>query len=464
MNKIIKQFVAIFHTWKTACFILIALFTLSCTEDPIGQPPTDSIPPSPLKNAEAIGVSGGAIITFVLPDNDTDISYVKGEYTVNGEPKIVRASVYRRFFTVEGLDSNVSVDINLYVVDHSENISEPLTRSFTTSDAPYATIGNTVEISPSIGGIVLRWQNPDRLPNIGVVLMKYDTLTDKLKEYAVTFDPRCAAFFPIADTVPRQYAAYVIDKWGHFSDTTYVVTAPVPEVWLDRVKMKGRPLGNDAPLTTPDPANGYYSGPERLFDGMARSLGTSGSQLSASSFGIVSPDGTMPIYYTIDLGVVADVNRFWIEPRGHSSYGRYAFGQNGGASIYNWDLWGTEVDFGDSTSVDFRPADDPYWRFEQWKNDPRWKYMGNYTHHRPSDQNATPENPGTRSGPAWDEDLRLTYAAPSMDNPTNFYISELGLGRVRYIRWQFNKTWSNEAAAFFHEAWFWGGIIEEVSE
>jgi hypothetical protein len=464
MNTKNRNFAGIFSTWKSVCFILIALFVASCTEDPIGQPPTDAFPPNPLKEAEAIDRPGGALITYVLPDNDTDISYVKGEYIVDGETKVVRSSVYKDFFTIEGLETNVTVDIDLYVVDHSENMSTPLRRQFTTQAAPYATIGNTIVISPSIGGIVLRWENPDRLPTIGVVLLAYDTVNKKLKEHAVTFDTRCAAFFPFEDTIPRPYAAYVIDKWGHYSDTTVVTTAPVKETWLDRLNMKGRPMGNEGVLSNADRNNNYYSGPERLFDGMARSLGTPTNQLSASAFGINSPDGTMPLYFTIDLGVVADVNRFWIEPRGHSTYGRYAFGQNGGASPYNWDLWGTVVDFGDSTSVDFRPADDPYWTREEWKKDPRWKYMGNYTHRRPSNYLATPENPGPRSGEYWDMDLRLTYTPPSIDNPTNFYITELGVGPVRFIRWQCNKSWSNEPACFMHEAWFWGGIIENVSE
>jgi hypothetical protein len=79
--------------------------------------------------------------------------------------------------------------------------------------------------------------------------------------------------------------------------------------------------------------------------------------------------------------------------------------------------------------------------------------------------NATPANigdPDFYSGDAWESDLRLTYQAPGIDNPTNFYIQVLGVGPVRYVRWQFNQTWSNEAATFMHEAWFWGGIVEDV--
>jgi hypothetical protein len=464
MNIIIKICAEIFRTWKTACFMMIALLAFSCTEEPIGQQPTDGVAPNPLKSAEAIGRPGGAVITYVLPDNETDISYVKGEYVIGGETKIVRSSVYKDSILIEGLESNILINIDLYVVDHSENQSAPLRKSFTTGDAPFATISNTVKISPAIGGIYLRWENPENRSDIGVVLMTYDTITKKLAEYSVTFASGGMAFYPFDSFEVQQFGAYVIDKWGHFSDTSYFNVAPAPEVWLDRKKMKGYPIGNDAPLANADKSNNYYSGPERLFDSIARSLGRTGG-LSESAFGINSADGSMPIFYTIDLGVQADVSRFWIEPRGHNTRGRYAFGQRGGASPYNWDLWGTTTDFGDSTSVNFIPGDDPYWTRNQWMQDPRWIYMGNYSHRRPSMPYATPANIGDtdfHSGDAWESDLRLTYAAPSIDNPTNFYIQVLGVGPVRYVRWQFNQTWSNEAATFMHEAWFWGGIVEDV--
>jgi hypothetical protein len=465
-----RNYLNFFRFGKWMGLVCMIMLAASCVEDPIGQQSTDGKAPSPLKNAYAEGLPGGGLVIYELPDDDPDISYVRGEYEFAGKQYVVRSSVYTDHFTVEGLTGTNPVTVKLYVVDHSENSSTPIEVSFTPTMAPFATIGNTVKITPFIGGIIVTWENPDRTPDIGVVLLVYDTITKTMKEHDVSFNITCAAYFPF-DTVENTFAAYVTDKWGHYSDTTMAVVKPVVEEWLDRTKMRGYPIGNDAPLDNPDVNAGYYSGAERLFDGLSRGLGvTNGSDISSKNFGVKSLDGSMPIYYTFDLGVEAVVNRFWIEPRGHSTRGRFAFGYNnsqdptrlGGGSVYNWDIWGTTVDFGDSTSVDFKPADDPYWTQEQWKQDPNWKYMGNYTHRRPSNYLASPENPGPWTGDDWNSDLNLTYAPPSMDNPTNFIISELGIGGVRFLRWQFNRSWSNEACAFMAEMWYWGGIISEV--
>jgi hypothetical protein len=465
MNRIIRKSAGIFRDIrKAAYFILITLLVAaasSCAEDPIGQQPTDGKAPSPVQDAKAEGRPGGGVITYVLPGDDIDISYVQGEYTVGGTTYTARSSVYKDSLLIEGLETNIIVSVDLYVVDHSGNRSVPVNVSFTTTESPYATMGNTVSVSPAIGGIYLRWENPQNLPDMGVALLMYDSIDRRMEMYAISFASTCVAFFPFSDTITRDFGAFVIDRWGHYSDTVFFKVAAAVEVWLDRTKMSGRPIGDDAPLSNADRNNNYYSGPERLFDGIGRSLGRT-SGLNESAFGIWAPDGLMPIYYTIDLGVQADISRFWIEPRGHNTRGRYAFGRQGGASPYNWDLWGTTTDFGDSTSVNFIPGDDPYWTRDQWKSDPRWVYMGNYTHRRPSNPNATPANNDPWEGEAWDYDLNMTYRAPDIDNPTNFYISVMGVQPVRYIRWQFNSSWSNEAAAFMHEAWFWGGIVEDV--
>jgi hypothetical protein len=250
-----------------------------------------------------------------------------------------------------------------------------------------------------------------------------------------------------------------MDKWGNYSDTTSIVTTPVREEWLSRRRMKAHYMGNDIRMVTNyNPADAYYSEMVVLFDSIAKCLGASNAQISGNCF-ITSGAESMPICFTMDLGVVADVSRFWFGPRTHTNTGRYWAFQVG--SPYNWDLWGTEEDF----ELIYPDPDDPYWTQDLWKQDPRWKYMGNYTHRRPSNIFGTPENPGGTVGDAsWVADRAAAEAHPDVNYVTNHTINVLGVGPVRYIRWQVNKTWGLINEVDLAELWYWGGIISIPKE
>jgi hypothetical protein len=507
MNTIIKKIARGFHLWKPACFIWMALLamTTSCKEDEIGQKPTDRVPPKGLAGAEAIPRPGGALITYTIPTDDSDISYIMGEFEAEGETKIIRSSVYKDFLLIEGLGSNVSTSVNLYVVDHSENKSDPKTVTFTTLEAPFATIANSIQINPGIGGIYLMWQNPEKRSDIGVVLMMYDTAYQRMSEYAVSFASAGVVFYPFPTVddegnklPPYDFAAYVLDKWGHYSDTLRFTVSPVLEMRLNRLEMSGYPIGNDtrhyensgvAPDNPP-----YDSRAHRLFDSIARALGSTNSQLSPSGFGILGPEvphaggaanssGKLPVYYTIDMGVEAVLSRYWMPGRDHGNnrnggaqLGRFAYGfradQKWPCWPYHWKLWGTATDFGED-SPDYIPDDDPYWTEDAWKEDARWAYMGEYFCRRPFYPNAMPQDPGPddfaggNENRSWGQELNLVYVSP-FESPNVFMypIQEPGVPPVRYIRFELIESWAEShtpsATVFFmHELWFWGGIPDE---
>jgi hypothetical protein len=494
--------------------MLAALPALSCKEDPIGQQPTDGYRPSPIpsQSVRAIGRPGGAYIFYKLPDNDTDISYVKGEFEINGEKQTVRASVYKNYLAVDGLDSHLYVEIDLYVVDHSENVSEPVRTKFITLDAPYTTMGNSIQMSASVGGIAVRWesQNADYQyyanmgylssnydSDVGVVLLVADS-TGKMNELAVSFSMRCSLLQPV-DSVTRLYGAYAMDKWGHYSDTVFAWLKPVHEQWLNRRLMKAHYIGNDNRTLGEPNVNhpyGYYSPMAKLFDSLAFCLQPSNTSNASSNkyiTGATTEAGepvTKPFYFTMDIGIAADISRFWIGLPTHSANDRFYEFSNG--SIYDFELWGTQTDFGEESN-DYVPADDPYWTSEQWKQDPRWKYMGRYFNKRPSTPGDTPGNYTTPypvdptstelidRDPAWkiDHNTRamgngVRYLADGTgpirnvnsdnepyyfpDASVHFAITETAVGLVRYVRWQINETWEQLPSVAMNELWYWGGI------
>jgi hypothetical protein len=523
MNTIIKKFAGKLSI--ISCFVLIMLLAVSCKEDQIGQPPVDGRRPDPVKDVTAIGRAGGAYIFYKLPDNDTDISYVRGEFEINGEKQIVRSSVYNNYLAIEGLESHLYVDINLYVVDHSENVSEPVSTRFITFDAPYTTMGNSIKLTSSIGGIAVRWETPDSdvqyyanmgylssdySSDIGVVILVADD-RGKMNELAVSFSPTGALLQPVTDTVARLYGAYAMDKWGHYSDTVFAMLKPVYERWLDRRLMKAYYIGDDnRELEEPNPNHrfGYYSFMGKLFDSIAYCLQPTDNVASSNFFSTgqkITVDGVeiqginpatgqrwiMPFYFTMDLGIEADVSRFWIAPKTHSRNDRFWEYSNG--AIYDFELWGTTTDFGEN-SLDYMKPDDPYWTDPNndpyWKTDPRWKHMGRYLNKR---HNVPADTPGNLSSdppydpsstelldrdPAWTESRRIRemgngyrYLADgsgpvknngfySPDAGWHFAINKPAVGPVRYIRWQINETWGQQTRVQFQELWYWGGIIE----
>jgi hypothetical protein len=517
MNTVIKKIAGIFHSWIPACLILMALLAASCAEEPIGQQPVDGLRPNPIiaGSVTAIGRPGGAYIFYRLPDDDTDISYVKGEFEIDGVKQTVRASVYKNYLTIGGLDSHLYVEIDLYVVDHSENVSEPIRTKFITFDAPYTTMGNSIQMTASVGGIGVRWDSPNAQyqyyanmgyissnfdSDVGVVLMVADS-TGKMNELAVSFSAKCSFLQPVLDSTERRYGAYAMDKWGHYSDTIYYTLAPIYEQWLNRLNMKEYYIGDDnRDLFEPNPNHiyQYYSPMSKLFDSIAycfqpynNTYASSNTYMTGDVNSITGEAYTKPFYFTMDLGVRADVSRFWIGLPTHSDLDRYYEFSNG--SPYDFELWGTETDFGEN-SPDYVAAESPYWTSGEWKMDTRWKYMGRYLNKRPNVPEDTPGNysteppfraPGAPASnkegqdPAWDVSKRtramgngVRYLADGSgpiqndefyfpDASVHFAITEAAVGPVRYVRWQVNEVWEQIGHVRMNELWYWGGIVPD---
>jgi hypothetical protein len=503
---------------KPACFTLTALLLMaSCKEDPIGQQPVDGRRPDPIpkESVVAIGRPGGAYIFYRLPNNDTDISYVRGEFEINGEKQTVRASVYNNYLAIDGLDSHLYVEIDLYVVDHSENMSDPVRTKFITYDAPYTTMGNSIELFAAVGGVSLIWQSPNSQyqyyasmgyissnydSDVGVVLLVADD-KGKMTELAVSFNAACAHFQPRPDdTVTRLYGAYAMDKWGHYSDTLFAWLKPMTERLLDRRQMKAHYMGDDnRSLLGSDPGATYYSGMSKLFDSLAYCFQPYTDAIASTNYYATNntnpatgENWMKPFYFTMDLGVESDVSRFWLSPGSHSRLDRFWEFSHG--SLYDFELWGTLTDFSDTMSVDYIPAEDPYWSSGQWKTDTRWRYMGHYYNRRPSNPGDTPGNystdppqevPGVTQNlldvdKAWtaDKDVRgmgggvryLNDGSGPVDNAgfyfpdagMHFALTRTGVGPVRYVRWQINEVWEQLPFAYVgSELWYWGGVNSE---
>jgi len=402
-KKYIKKAFSLFITGIMAGLLLI--FT-ACEEEPVGQNSTDSTPPSPVTNVQTEPIPGGAIISYDIP-KETDISYVTCEYFFKGEKKIVRASIYANFLTIEGLPDIAPCEFTLYMVDHSENKSAPYTGSFTPLEPPYLTIFKTLEVEPDFGGVVIRWKNETNAL-IGAFLLALGD-DGEWEEYDLVFstvaeDKRAIRGY---NTDPRYFGVSLIDRYGNYSDTMKVMKEPLFEKELSKRNFRdARLLGDNVSVNNNRPLSNIWDG----------DLGVLWHTDAAAGY-------TPPQTFSIDLGVMAQLSRFVLWNRGESYY----WGQH---NPRFFEVWAT-------ATLTHDPGDE-YWRTGPWRDD--WILLGDFETIKPS---------GLPVGQNTDEDIAVQDAGLE-------FTFESGVGLVRYVRFVVKETWTRTAALHINEVSFFG--------
>ena len=138
-------------------YILIIPFILlyGCNNDES----QDSNPPGVLTIQNISPTNGGGIISYTLPE-DSDILFVRAEYTNSLGVDVYRvSSSHNDSIEIDGLNQNTPVQVRLFVVDQSENMSEPVEIEFTPLPSFIFLVQQSISISPDLGGVKLEWEN-----------------------------------------------------------------------------------------------------------------------------------------------------------------------------------------------------------------------------------------------------------------------------------------------------------------
>jgi len=138
-------------------YILIIPFILlyGCNNDES----QDSNPPGVLTIQNISPTNGGGIISYILPE-DSDILFVRAEYTNSLGVDVYRvSSSHNDSIEIDGLNQNTPVQVRLFVVDQSENMSEPVEIQFTPLPSFIFLVQQSISISPDLGGVKLEWEN-----------------------------------------------------------------------------------------------------------------------------------------------------------------------------------------------------------------------------------------------------------------------------------------------------------------
>ncbi len=389
------------------------LVMVSCKEEKIGQTPVDSTPPSAVRNVSIEALPGGAKISYDLPD-ETDISYITCEYMFNNEKKVSRSSIYNNYVVIEGLADIVPCDFTLYLVDHSENKSEPYTGSFIPLEPPFQSVFKTITVEPDFGGVVIRWENESNAL-IGAFLYAMND-DGEWEEYDLVYSSTAEEKRSIRgySTDERQFGVSLIDRFGNTSDTLVVAAEPLYEKLLDKSKFKdGHLAGDNYTSHTSRPINNIWDGDINVIWHTSPTAGF-----------------TPPQTFTIDLGAEAKLSRMMLWNR----QGEFIFSQH---NVRYFEVWGTNELTHD--------INDAYWRSEAWKDD--WVLIGDFEQIKPS---------GLPLGQSNADDDAATRAGSE-------FIFESGVGEMRYIRFVVKETWARTAALHIAEVSIYGddGVIAE---
>lgn len=379
----------------TVCIFIIIIH--ACKQDAgVETLNNDGVAPAPVTNGIVENLPGAATITYTLP-NDLDLLYVKALYTTKqGVVRETKATYYNNSLTVVGFGDTEAYEVKLYAVDKGENVSTPLTVTVHPQKPTFLYVRDSIRVAPDFGGINVSFKNNGR-NSIAIVVLSIDSLGNFVPFNTFYTDLQKGDFTTRGfNAVKGKFGIYVRDRWDNRSDTLIVEMTPFFETKLDRLKMKGLILPNDAPL-------GYGGNIAYLFDGF-----TSGGYYHTGDA------ARMPQWFTYDMGITAKLSRlsWWMRE------GSFYFSLHNPKVV---EIWGSN-----NPSLD-----------GSWTN---WVLLATHEQIKPS---------GLPAGQLSQADVDAAVAGETVNFP-------LSAPAVRYIRFKTLKNWSSGSYVNFMEISMWG--------
>lgn len=134
-------------------YVLILMF--GCESENI----SDNDPPGDVLIVSIEPTNGGALINYELP-SDNDILYVRAEYVNAQGQKVFRvSSKHKTSLEISGMIDSTPVDVNIKVVDESQNISEGINISVTPQRSFIFDILENISLVEDLGGVRVSWEN-----------------------------------------------------------------------------------------------------------------------------------------------------------------------------------------------------------------------------------------------------------------------------------------------------------------
>ncbi len=320
--------------WKmlsSAC-LLCMLMAAACKPDAVAPINDDGSAPGPVKNVQVQNISGGAQLSFSLPDA-ANLLYVKAVYDIKGGKMEARSSFYKNNLTVEGYGDTKEHEVLVYAVSRSEKVSAPVKVTIKPLTPAVINIRNSLTVAETFGGIFVGFKNPDKA-NVVVKVMIEDSAKNwvTINNFYTSLD---SGKFSTRGLLPvqRKFGIFVKDRWENVSDTLVVLKTPVYEEELDKTKWadmrkKNYPIpqigdlpNSGLPIVEPVDYSSSYPA-KNLWDNNTGSMFHTKEKYD------------LPFWFPIDLGVKAVLSRYKIWQR----TGTFTFNHG---NPHKWEIWGT---------------------------------------------------------------------------------------------------------------------------
>ncbi|GHV64823.1 hypothetical protein FACS1894199_03990 [Bacteroidia bacterium] len=396
-----------------AVCICCLLFS-ACSEDPIGQYSIDGTPPQPISNPRVSNFSGGATITYDLPD-EIDLLYVRAQFTLpSGQKQDIKVSSFSNALTVKGFARSQEYKLQLVTVDRSQNESTPVEVTIHPDDAFIFDLINSLEYEIARGGFKVKWENALQEEARVTFLKKNQAGVYELIETFYTSEKNAQRAIRGQEAVPTTFAVFARDTYNNYTDTLEFQLEPLYEQRIDNKNFIEMPKS---------PALDLFPGwGSTTLDVVWDDVLVAGAV--AGEVYYIRPTEGINAYFTMDLGVKVKLSRFRMWGRSdyyfrlHNPYDFYLMGTNDLAVAQN--PASTDADWGGP--------------------------LINCISHRPSGLGS--------DEPATGEDLSYAQAGEEFeftgDEPA-----------VRYIRFRVRRTWGGSNGLHVAELRFWGELIAE---
>lgn len=303
MKKILNYIIAL---------IITAICICSCKEKdplmPYGD--NDGIAPGPVTNISVRNFPGGATIFYDLPD-DSDLSYVKAEYTLtNGNNCEVRASQYTDSLVIEGFGDTQEYSVNLCCYDKFENASQKVTVIVHPETPPVITIFESLKYAVDFGGFLIDYENPTK-SNIAIYVTQKNEETGIFDYYDAYYTRTESGTYAVRGLpdIENEFGVYIRDRFNNYSDTLFFTVTPYKENELDKSLFLLVNYPGDVSWAE------YNGNPANMWDG----------QVNEHVYAHTAYPLAFPHCITIDLGVNVILSRMHEWQRSRWEHGSWRY-------------------------------------------------------------------------------------------------------------------------------------------